>query len=147
MSFGTVSETVRTRLLANWTATPIDWSAFNGPAYTPPAPSSSNPSASAWMRPSVHIGTAKRAQLGPGVNQGGNGARRRYLGDFTAQIFTPLGSGDALPLTLATTLGTLFRDFQSDGITFLEPTPIFVGSDGAWNQTNVYIPLRRDEKL
>lgn len=142
MAFAAEQRIVRQRLVAQWTSTPIDWSAFGGDAapFVPPAPQVGSPAAAAWIRPALFVVRGERVSLGLT-------ARRRTAGQLVIQVFTPQGAGHKPAATLAASLCTLFRDVQVEGMTFLEPTPRPIGPEaqGAWYQLNVEIPFRRDE--
>lgn len=127
------AEVFRTRLATGWTATSIDWGFFNG-------------GVGEWdgdephVRPAITTGSASRLSMGPN-------ARRRAYGLATVSVFRPLGEGDANARSDALTLESLFRDYESQGVTFGEPSSTVVGPDPEGRpffQINVNVPFRRD---
>ena len=141
MAFGDEQKVVR-EVLASWEDTVVDWSDFNAGRFEPPAPDPAAGEQASWIRPSVRVGDARRAELGPV-------AIRRTTGVVIVQVFVPIGSGDAIAASLAASVAAIFRDLEQNGMQFLEPQPRPVGPepDGAWYQVNVEIPFRRDERI
>lgn len=136
MSYETEAAAVRTRLNANWSATPIAWPNM---AFTPPA-------GAAWIRPTILPADARQVTMGtPGTRT------YRHAGLLIIQVFIPKGTGDDEALELADSLCTLFRGVAEGGVRYGSergeaPRVAVVGDDGkGWYQVNVHVPFMRDE--
>jgi hypothetical protein len=125
MSSKPVRDAVGNFLAANWLTTPIV--AVNNVFPTPP-------SLEPWIAVQFVTGAEAQASLGdPGNNV------YRETGTIFVHIVVPAGTGDALALTYAEELRTLFRNARFDGVHCLsadppntEPGTTVVADDGAW---------------
>jgi hypothetical protein len=100
------------------------------------------PQGQTWVRFTVRPGNSDSVEYGSTILY-------RLQGIAIAQIFTPLGIGDAAALQLADVIKTAFRTTFASPVKFLVPTIATIGrdaSDSDWWQTNVIIPWFANEQ-
>lgn len=96
------------------------------------------PESGDWCRLSILFGRGFLGEIG-------HVKRHRNVGVMVAQLFTPTGKGTASLMTNAKAIVDAFRDQSINGITYLEPAFIELGSEGKWYQGNVRVPWHTDE--
>lgn len=111
------------------------------------------PSNAAWVEVSVHDGSSSKKTLGPSVQL------RRSLGTVFITVYGPLNQGSKPTRQLADQITAIFRDLQTDGITFFEGSVSKLGevyythnvqsssTPSTWYQMKVAIPYFYDQYL
>lgn len=120
-----------------WDADPISTGLIiKYPDVLGPIPSSDN----AWVEVLVQHNAGGEANLA------GSGSTRRYraTGFLLFRIMTPTLEGLDLPSQLSEVIIKAFETAKSKSVMYASPTPVFVGNDGAWHQTNVAIEFQYD---
>ena len=98
------------------------------------------PSDDAWVEVLI------QHNVGGEANLAGSGSARRYrsAGFLLFRIMTPTHEGLDLVDQLAEVIIKAFETAKSKSVRYFAPTPNFVGSDGAWHQTNVVVEFEYD---
>lgn len=94
--------------------------------------------ATAWIKVAIADNRTVRTELGSGV------VRRRAYGTIFGDVFAPRGRGNNEARVLADSFATLFRDFNSTGLSCYEPTVHAVGEKDGWYRLIVGVPYRYD---
>ncbi len=100
-----------------------------------------------WIRFSIKPGDATQVSIG-GSASSGQPVRERTMGIAIAQIFTPLGGGDAPAMATAEAIKATFRRTTATvpvTVQFRTPEITFVGRSAKWWQVNVTCPFFSDE--
>jgi hypothetical protein len=100
------------------------------------APVPSRVKGTTWCRFTVDTGGASKITCGT--------SEFRNIGQATAQLFCPTGSGDGAILALATIIEGIFKDQAVDGIRYLVPTIVRAGQYEDEYQINVVCPFQVD---
>lgn len=95
------------------------------------------PDDSRWCRFTVLLGDSFQSELG-------SARTTRTAGVAIAQVFVPVGQGDAEALDVADGIEPHFRQVTADGVVWKTPRTKTVGRDGAWWQVNVTCPFHAD---
>lgn len=140
MSWSAAEDAIAARFAAQSTLGTIDWSAFNLPEASKPVPNAADP---IWGRLSVKGVPNSGRPLGMGT-----AAPTRRDGLIYAQLFAPLGKGEAaLSSKVDETLSIFHRVVFSGVYCHDADPPNRVGVDvtGAWHQVNCVFPYHVEE--
>jgi len=91
-----------------------------------------------WCRFTILTGGKNRRSIGSAVS------RYRNFGIATAQLFSPIGLGEKVQMTLADLINDTFISVAVDGVIFQTPKIIKMGRIGSEWQINVDCPFYFD---
>lgn len=140
MSWSATEDAIAARFAGQSTLGTVDWSAFNLPATTPPAPNAANP---IWGRLSVKGVPGTGRPLGMGT-----AAPTRRDGLIYVQLFAPLGKGEALLSEAVDETLSIFHRVVFSGVYCHDADPpnrVGVDVTGAWFQINLVFPYHIEE--
>ena len=127
---------LRTRLVDNWTTTPIAFANFE---FDPANPGGSFPANGSWIFwDEIIASTSDQASIGATSN------RERDISGIVIDIFTPANEGPGAALDLVEELKDLFRWFQSGGLVTRSLRIISSEKDGEWFKISLFLPYRSD---
>lgn len=126
-------DALRRRLETNWTTTPIGWVSEN---FKPP-----NPPVAFIMADVISMPTNQITIGAPGNNL------FREVGALSIAVYYPANKGTDVPRQYATTLASLFRAVDFEGVSCKSPT-IQRGqmddTEGIWYRIDVFCPFHYD---
>lgn len=136
-------KTLRERLAANWTSTPIKWTNIDfdpaNPGPNPNDPPNDWPANGSWIHFDENIPSQSfQASIGATQNI------ERTIGAVQIDVFTPAGDGLAASNQLVTALKDLFRWFTAQGVIIRSPDTIELMPDGTFYRVTLQIDFQED---
>lgn len=140
MSWSAAEDAIAARFAGQSTLGTMDWSAFNLPEASKPAPNAADP---IWGRLSVKGVPGTGRALGMGT-----AAPTRRDGLIYVQLFAPLGKGEALLSAKVDETLSIFHRVVFSGVYCHDADPpnrVGVDVTGAWFQVNLVFPYHLEE--
>ena len=128
MSFEALRVSIESRMNTYWSTTVV---AYENVPFSPPD--------TPWIRLTVLVGTGETS----GHAGDGTTVEVRDTGVISIQVFVPEGSGTALSKQYVDSLIAIYEHTRFDGILAYTASPVPVGVNNGWHQTNITIPFRR----